>query len=72
MCLPAAGAWMEVASGVGTGTAAVAICVGSPGVFSSISEILCGSSEGFGHADRAAFFTPLPLHSSLFLREHSA
>lgn len=36
----------EVASRVGTGTAVVAICVGSPDVFSGISEILCGSSEG--------------------------
>lgn len=60
----------EVASRVGTRTAAVAICAGSPGVFSSISEILCGSSESFGRANRPAFLTPLPFHSSLFLLEH--
>lgn len=45
----------KAASGVAKGTAAVAVCVGCPGAFSSISEILCGSSGGFGHADRPIF-----------------
>lgn len=47
------------------GTLSVAICAKGPGVLTSISEMLCGSSEGFGHADRPVFLLPLLLHSSV-------
>lgn len=50
---------------MGTGTLSGAICAKGPGVLTSISEMLCGSSEGFGHADRPVFLLPLLLHSSV-------
>lgn len=60
----------EVTPGVGAGNSAAALCAGSPDPTSSIPEIPCGSREGFGYAEKSAFLTSLPLHSSLLHKEY--